>query len=96
MTFDPGSSTVWTGHADGSIKVHRIKSADTDAAAECNLASDTHRHGVAVTSILIEVQDSPTAQPRCWAGGADGRVFVRKLVTLQSGQLHLLVDATGA
>jgi hypothetical protein len=95
MTYDPGSSTVWTGHADGSIKVHRIKTAATEAAAECSLASDTCRHGVAVTSLVIEAQDSPGAQPRCWAGDAEGRVCVRKLATLQNGQLHLLVNATG-
>lgn len=95
MTYDPGSSTIWTGHADGSIKVHRIKSAATEAAAECSLASDTCRHGVAVTSLVIEAQDSPGAQPRCWAGDAEGCVCVRKLVNLQTGQLHLLVNATG-
>lgn len=95
MAYDAGSSTLWTGHADGSVQVHRIESAATDAAAECGLASDTLYHGSAVTSLVIEAQDSPSAQTCCWTGDAEGHVYVGKLVTLQTGELQLVLEATG-
>jgi hypothetical protein len=94
MAVDPTSNSVFTGHADGSIRVHRIKHAATDAAElDCNLTAATCCAGVAVRSLAIEVQ---ATQPRCWAGDAQGCVSVHQLTTLQdSRQFQLLTKKTG-
>lgn len=96
MAVDPASSSVFTGHADGSIRVHRILHAATDAAEpDCNVAAGTCCQGVAVRCLAIEVQQD--AQPRCWAGDVQGRVSVHQLTALQhsSRQLQLLAKKTG-
>lgn len=93
MTFDADSSTVWTGHADGSIKVHRMKhgmSADA-ADLETSLAVQYCQQGRPVSSLAIEAQ----SEPRCWAGDVDGRVVVLKLTTTHGSHLHLLHNTTG-
>lgn len=95
MVCDAGSNTVWTGHADGTIRVHHIRDAATDAAApEWNVATATCCKDVAVSSLAIQVQDQ-AASPRCWAGSAQGCVFVYQL-TLMGSQQQLLLKKTGA
>jgi hypothetical protein len=94
MAFDTDSSTVWTGHADGAIKVHRMKAGMSADAAdlETSLAVQHCQQGVPVCSLAIEAQ----GDPRCWAGDVEGRVLVLKLTTTHAGQLHLLHNTTGA
>lgn len=79
LAFDAGSNTVWTGHADGTIRLHQVKHAATESAdLQCNVAVATCCQDVPVRSLAIEIQDHAT-QPRCWAGDAQGRVCVRQL-----------------
>jgi hypothetical protein len=94
MVCDAGSNTVWTGHADGTIRVHYIKDAATDAAApEWNVATATCCNDVAVSCLAIQVQDQ-AASPRCWAGCAQGRIFVYQLTWMGNKQ-QLLHKKTG-
>lgn len=94
MTYDADSSTVWTGHAGGLVKVHRMKAGLAADAADLktSLAVYCCEQGRPVCSLAIEAQ----SQPRCWAGDADGRVFVFKLTATASGHMHLLHNTTGA
>lgn len=94
MTVDADSSTVWTGHADGVIKVHRIYAGlSADAAdLDTSLAVQYCQQGRPVSSLAVEAQ----SQPRCWAGDIDGRVFVFKLTATDTSHMHLLHNTTGA
>lgn len=88
MAHDRLFGITWTGHGDGTVRLHRVAES---GALDYKIAEGHCVAGVAVRSMAVECHNDLSRPARCWVGDDEGRVC---MLAWQDGNPQLLAQNT--